>query len=1306
MQDEERDESEGTPEHPLPLARLCLELGDMRGEPFKPALGFLRTHRQALGLEEGEGGLLQAFLDRVWPDGVPATLIASNISHRPELNRDWLLRPVSWGPQAGSYAAAHQTLALHVYPYRGRLIVKKCEVTPHVQPREHERVISAPLYWNAPNLWMEPGDLAELAELPAHRAETSRRLEEWRGYLQWKQTLIKQQQLKVPYLARQWEEDGVRLTFLVEAEQLEERRLKGQELSAQPPEPEEAEEEQEPPRRPRRRQRPPEPLELGEVDSVGRVNPRDPAQRQRWGKALAGKGPLSKLSIRLDEEQAQSLRRKEEKLPEQGQLVSSIAGELSPLRNQVHAINRLQNSQGFCPRLADFLFSAADASVPREVPPLEPLADSTRQLNPEQKEAVAKALAAPDLCLIQGPPGTGKTTVIAELCLRVVREGGRVLVASQANLAVDNALSRLDDRPEIRRLRLGNMERIDEDYRDFLEANVVEHWFSTMTSACAERLEGTEQLARTLAEEEQRLQALRAALERHEQASASVSSLQAQLRELTRQAEPLARQVHEVEERKGEALRHAESWSALRAWAEGKAQAPASVQEHRLPALGALARELGERLAPGDPLRKREGLALLEAAYTRGAGLRTLGTLLEDMRRSCEAGGAVAASDSQLAGLLAERLRLASSEDPEETRRLPELNKQIKRLQGQDWSRLTRELSLLASATWGSPLPEAMQQLAEALQASPELLPALEATERLVEEAREAARRVERALPELAAQAGSLAEAEQAWAQRAGEQIQATQAELERLGQQKDGLAESLQQHQRQAEEAQARWEQAWRQLEPEGALLPPSAEALQAATERRGPRRLEQQASLERRRRWSRLQREWLQRLKRPSESDRDHLSQLYLRSANVVGMTCNEAGKRHLTQDPGFRPFDLVIIDEVSKATPTELIMPMLLGHRVVLVGDHRQLPPMFRERDMSFAEAQAEGEVDEQTFKRFQRMVTASLFQELFEQAPPQLKAMLWEQYRMHPQIMDAVNEFYMGRLRPGAPPGTAEPRQHLEGRRGHHLRVEDGRGGLLLEPRQHLLWVDSSRDERQQPCLEEQVGTSKKNGLEARLVVATLRRLNQALRQRGYGQAELRLQVGRSEEGLSTWQLLRQRLAELPETTLEDLFAERRVRVQRRSRKRGQAVQAGEEVWVDARRQVGVLTFYGAQLREIRGRIDEELARDPQAFNALELKTQTVDRFQGLERPIIIASLVRSSRNPLGGFVRQFQRINVGLSRAQELLVIIGAADSFRGAEIDLPTLEGGGAPERVKAYSNILEKARLAGGMRHAWQFLG
>ena len=41
--------------------------------------------------------------------------------------------------------------------------------------------------------------------------------------------------------------------------------------------------------------------------------------------------------------------------------------------------------------------------------------------------------------------------------------------------------------------------------------------------------------------------------------------------------------------------------------------------------------------------------------------------------------------------------------------------------------------------------------------------------------------------------------------------------------------------------------------------------------------------------------------------------------------------------------------------------------------------------------------------ENFKRYEKMVTASLFKELFEKAPESLRERLTVQFRMHPQIM---------------------------------------------------------------------------------------------------------------------------------------------------------------------------------------------------------------------------------------------------------------------------------------------------------------
>ena len=99
-----------------------------------------------------------------------------------------------------------------------------------------------------------------------------------------------------------------------------------------------------------------------------------------------------------------------------------------------------------------------------------------------------KVLSAEDLVLIQGPPGTGKTTLIAEICYQVALRGGRTLITSQANLAVDNALSRLVHSPAIRAVRKGKAEKVGEEGQPFLEDQVIGRWLENTAHDCENNL--------------------------------------------------------------------------------------------------------------------------------------------------------------------------------------------------------------------------------------------------------------------------------------------------------------------------------------------------------------------------------------------------------------------------------------------------------------------------------------------------------------------------------------------------------------------------------------------------------------------------------------------------------------------------------------------------------------------------------------------------------------------------------------------------------------------------------------------------
>jgi GTPase SAR1 family protein len=107
--------------------------------------------------------------------------------------------------------------------------------------------------------------------------------------------------------------------------------------------------------------------------------------------------------------------------------------------------------------------------------------------------------------------------------------------------------------------------------------------------------------------------------------------------------------------------------------------------------------------------------------------------------------------------------------------------------------------------------------------------------------------------------------------------------------------------------------------------------------------------------------------------------------------------------------RPFDIAIIDEAGKAFGAELLIPSSVARKIVLVGDHYQLPPTITEEvlDENYGYRLPIAEVRD--------LLSRNMFQELFEQLPVQNKGMLTMQYRMHEHIGGLISDlFYEGHL----------------------------------------------------------------------------------------------------------------------------------------------------------------------------------------------------------------------------------------------------------------------------------------------------
>lgn len=96
----------------------------------------------------------------------------------------------------------------------------------------------------------------------------------------------------------------------------------------------------------------------------------------------------------------------------------------------------------------------------------------------------------------------------------------------------------------------------------------------------------------------------------------------------------------------------------------------------------------------------------------------------------------------------------------------------------------------------------------------------------------------------------------------------------------------------------------------------------------------------------------------------------------------------------------------------------------------------------------------------------------------------------------------------------------------------------------------------------------------------------------------------------------------------------------------------------------RREIGVIAGYAGQMEELKGRLRPG---DSTRWKALDIEVATVDAFQGRDRDIVFYSAVRSNRDNRIGFLRDRRRLNVALSRARELVALVGDASMLESVD---------------------------------------
>lgn len=952
-------------------------------------------------------------------------------------------------------------------------------------------------------------------------------------------------------------------------------------------------------------------------------------------------------AIEQSEDPTSAIKQALQPIPESGFIVQSAVKDMSQVDRQDRALRELSDQGGYSPYLARHIFDAAEARVPASTVPITQWANG--RLNPAQRSAVQKILSAPDLCLVQGPPGTGKTTVIAESIVQVAERNETVLLASQTHTAVDNALSRLPLHPSVRAVRLTrNESRLSDEGQEFLNERALGRYYKSLALAVGQAREesaaeaefaaqftrftqGAERQLDTLRVSEQRVHDL---TNRYEPAAARYVS---DLRELNARGVAVPADAHDD-------LTQTSADSPTD-WLREFAQAAPDLKR----SLEALVTDRPPAAPPPSrPITDQQRDLIREALDARGLDS------MDQRQQAVEV--AVGRAVPNLRDLTYdEGKRVLEWLDPQEfsgekstatestnrgrrrelEARLSAVMEKLKTDASQvsEYQRLQAELDRLAendesgnvpTSELNAYFPEAAQIVLELQNKSFRPLKQL----KYHKLARDLIRRIEESVT-LASTALDHRETR--------DDLRSELAEAERsLNEARRNAGEFFTLH----PHFNVSFPRQTRQL-----VSAELATRVQTLVDEHAARFAEASRRQHDVDAWGDIQDDWVADLRSDGVAERDWeaIGDDWLAECNVVGVTCNENPRT--LDEPGLTNFDLTIIDEVSKATPLELLMPLMRARRSALVGDHRQLPPMFREgQDAEGLTEESDDEIPEElaltpeNLRKYEKFVTASLFRTHFERADDSIKERLTVQHRMHPDIMDSVNRFYEGQLTSGI--------ENPDEERAHGLTVS-GRGDLpIISPEKHMVWIDTTHDDQGRPWAEPAPNSDKArtNELEARLIVRMLRDIDNALAR--------------------------------------------------------DPAKAGEP------KEIGIVSMYQAQVRCIRQEINKEIRNKP--FKAIRYELNTVVKYQGKEKPIILVSMVRnfgpkasSRRRSSRANVARFEYINVAFSRAQELLVVFGARDTFAPYEVELPPMDATGSPTVANVYREICDVVERNGALKQA-----
>ena len=312
---------------------------------------------------------------------------------------------------------------------------------------------------------------------------------------------------------------------------------------------------------------------------------------------------------------------------------------------------------------------------------------------------------------------------------------------------------------------------------------------------------------------------------------------------------------------------------------------------------------------------------------------------------------------------------------------------------------------------------------------------------------------------------------------------------------------------------------------------------------------------------------------------------------------IACTLVGSAHRLLE-GMK-FGTLFIDEAAQALEAACWIPMRRASRVILAGDHCQLPPTVK----SIAALRAG---------------LGKTLMERIAENKPEVVTLLKIQYRMNDEIMRFSSDWFYG--------GKVESAPQIKYR-------------SVLDYDHPITWIDTGELSEERRVKSEEFNSSSDD---------VSNKNEREISEEGEGQENSSLFTHHSslykEQFVGeSFGRINKAEAELTLLTLAEYFT--KISKQR---------VLSESI------DVGIISPYRAQVQYLKKLIKKYEFFKP--YRRL-ISVNTVDGFQGQERDVILISLVRSNDEGQIGFLKDLRRMNVAMTRARMKLIILGNKDTM-------------------------------------------